>query len=111
MMKSVLAATLSLACLAPSAFAADADRMVETVRFNASDLHNPNAVAEIRTELREAADRLCSQPALRGLDRVRAERMCAAQLIEEADFRLDQRIAEASTQRPRLALTLVRTRN
>jgi UrcA family protein len=108
MMKTLMAATVSLACLAPAALAADPDRQVETVRFNATDLHNPNAVAEIRAELRDAADRLCQQRALRGLDRVRAERNCVEILLEEADFRLDQRIAEVSTQRPRMAFTLVR---
>ena len=54
MMKTLMAATMSLACLAPAALAADPDRQVETVRFTATDLHNPHAVAELRAADLEA---------------------------------------------------------
>lgn len=109
MMKTLIAASLSLACLAPAALASDANDLVETVRFDPADLHNPNAVAEIRAQLREAADRMCEQTALRGLDRARAERNCSNAIFEAADLRLEQRLADARTQSPRMAMTLVRT--
>ncbi|WP_203291812.1 UrcA family protein [Maricaulis parjimensis] len=109
MIKTLLAATATLTLLAPATLASDANRQSETVVFDATDLHNPNAVAEIRAELLDAAEKLCVERGLRGLDRARVEQQCIEATFAAADFRLEQRLADASNGSSRFAMTLVRS--
>lgn len=78
--------------LAPPASARGPDAF-ETITFDRSDLHNPTALAEIRAELRAAAETVCEARELRGMDRVRTERRCVEQTLADVNLELDQRIA------------------